>query len=274
MKLQPIRSNLHTHTCFCDGTHSPEEMILAAIEQGMDTLGFSGHSYTPFDAGYTMSPEATEQYFREISRLKEQYADKIRILAGIEQDLYAPKTERELDFSIGSVHYLHLNGEYVSVDDTYQIAENAVKEHCSGDWYRFTKSYFETVATVAECTACDIVGHFDLVSKFNERFPRFEESDPRYLHPALEALDALLGQDAVLEVNTGAMARGYRRLPYPAPIFLHRIAEKRGNVMLSSDAHDKDALLFGFSDATRILRSCGITKVLVARGDEWDEVGI
>ena len=130
------------------------------------------------------------------------------------------------------------------------------------------------MATVAERTACDIVGHFDLVSKFNERFPRFEESDPRYLHPALEALDALLGQDAVLEVNTGAMARGYRRLPYPAPIFLHRIAEKRGNVMLSSDAHDKDALLFGFSDATRILRSCGITKVLVARGDAWDEVGI
>ena len=136
------------------------------------------------------------------------------------------------------------------------------------------KPYFETVATVKEKTDCDVVGHFDLVSKFNERFPRFDESAPRYLHPALEALDALLDAGAVFEVNTGAIARGYRRAAYPAPLFLHRIAERRGNVTLSSDAHDKENLLFAFPEACKILRASGITTALVRDKNGWREIGV
>ena len=41
--------NLHTHTCFCDGKNTPEEMVISAIEKGMDVLGFSGHSSSSFD---------------------------------------------------------------------------------------------------------------------------------------------------------------------------------------------------------------------------------
>ena len=39
-----IKSNVHTHTVFCDGADTPERMVLAAISAGMDTLGFSHHS--------------------------------------------------------------------------------------------------------------------------------------------------------------------------------------------------------------------------------------
>ncbi len=274
MKKQDIKVNLHTHTNFCDGKNTPEELVREAIALGMDTLGFSGHSHTPFDAGYTMSQKGTEQYCKEILRLKEQYADKIDLLLGIEQDVFAPLAPQSFDFCIGSVHYVCLEGEYVSVDDTLEIAEKGVADFCEGDWYRFTRAYYETVATVIEKTGCDIVGHFDLVAKFNERYPRFDESNPRYLHPAMEALDALLEKNAVFEINTGAMAKGYRRLPYPAPIFLHRIAERQGRVTLSSDAHDRSTLLYGFSDACRILRSCGISRVSVMEKNGWRELGI
>ena len=36
--------NLHTHTLFCDGRDTPEDMVLSAIEKGFSVLGFSGHS--------------------------------------------------------------------------------------------------------------------------------------------------------------------------------------------------------------------------------------
>ena len=39
-----IKENFHTHTTFCDGSHSAEEMVLSAIEKGFTALGFSGHS--------------------------------------------------------------------------------------------------------------------------------------------------------------------------------------------------------------------------------------
>lgn len=41
--------NFHTHTTYCDGKNTAEEMILAAINQGFTALGFSGHSHTSID---------------------------------------------------------------------------------------------------------------------------------------------------------------------------------------------------------------------------------
>ena len=37
--------NLHTHSTFCDGIHTPEQMVQFALQKGFTSLGFSGHSY-------------------------------------------------------------------------------------------------------------------------------------------------------------------------------------------------------------------------------------
>ncbi len=36
-------ANFHTHTVFCDGRNTPEEVVLSAIEKGFSAIGFSGH---------------------------------------------------------------------------------------------------------------------------------------------------------------------------------------------------------------------------------------
>ena len=74
-------SNLHTHSTFCDGRNTPEEIVLAALEKGFSSIGFSGHAYTPFDLRYCM--KNTEGYIREIWRLKEKYGKDIQIYLGI-----------------------------------------------------------------------------------------------------------------------------------------------------------------------------------------------
>ena len=38
-----LKANYHTHTLFCDGTASPEDMVKQALRLGFDHLGFSGH---------------------------------------------------------------------------------------------------------------------------------------------------------------------------------------------------------------------------------------
>ena len=40
-----MKQNLHTHSIFCDGKDTIEEMTLEAISKGFDILGFSGHGY-------------------------------------------------------------------------------------------------------------------------------------------------------------------------------------------------------------------------------------
>lgn len=276
MNLQLLtKSNLHTHTSFADGKHTAEEIVLSAIDAGIEVLGFSEHSFHPNSAVFGMkSLEVEEEYRKEIERLKAVYADRIKILCGIEQDSQSGVPTKIYDYVIGSVHYLCLGGELCSVDLSAQATKNAIEKHCGGDPIIYAKAYFEAVAGVEEDTQCDIVGHFDLLTKFDERAAIFDTSDPRYIKAGLEALDALLEKDIIFEVNTGAMARGYRTTPYPAPIFLHRIAEKRGNVVLSSDAHNKDHLIYGFDKALQIIKASGIGSVLTMTKDGWKNIAI
>ena len=263
------KSNLHTHTCFCDGKHTPEEILKAAIEQGLESIGFSGHSYVPFDKNSCMSLEGTEQYRAEIARLRKLYGDRIGVFCGIEQDYYSPDAPKNFDYVIGSVHYLLVDEEFYSLDDRAEILRDLIRKHFFGDPIALARTYSETVAALPERTGCSIIAHFDLITKFNDRDPVFDETDPRYLRAALDALDVLLEKDQIIEINTGAVARGYRRMPYPAPVFLRRIAEKRGRVIFGSDSHSKETLLFGRSEALQLLRAAGIGRVTCLSDSGW-----
>ena len=79
-------ANFHTHTVFCDGKNTQEEIIKAAIEKGFCSIGFSGHEYTDFDLRYCMKD--TDGYLAEIHRLKEKYKDKIKIHIGFEMEYF------------------------------------------------------------------------------------------------------------------------------------------------------------------------------------------
>jgi len=125
-----IPSNYHTHTTFCDGKNTPEEMVLRAIELGCPELGFSGHSYLPFGTDYCMTPEKTRQYQDEIRRLQEKYAGQIKILLGIEQDYFSETSTEGYDYVIGSVHSVRKDGCDLEVDHSRDIfVENAQKHY-------------------------------------------------------------------------------------------------------------------------------------------------
>ena len=97
-------ANFHTHSTFCDGKNTPEEMVLAAISQGFSALGFSGHGTTDFDLRYCMRD--MPGYREEIRRLQEKYAGQIQIFLGIEEDAFAPVDRNAYDYIIGSAHYI------------------------------------------------------------------------------------------------------------------------------------------------------------------------
>ena len=42
--MSKIKCNYHTHTKYCDGKNTPDEMVQRAIELGFTHLGFSEHS--------------------------------------------------------------------------------------------------------------------------------------------------------------------------------------------------------------------------------------
>lgn len=243
-----IPSNYHTHTNFCDGKNTPEEMVLEAISLGCPELGFSGHSYLSFGTGYCMSIENTEKYKREIRRLQEKYAGQIKILLGVEQDYFSETPTDDYDYVIGSVHSVYKDGHYLEVDHTKKIFMDDVQKYYGGDYYSYAEDYYALVADVYRKTKCQIIGHFDLITKFNEGNALFDTQNPRYQAAANKALEALLEAPVILEVNTGAMARGYRTQPYPSQDLLSRWLEAEKKVHFSSDCHDAKNLLYGYEE--------------------------
>ena len=253
-----ILEDFHIHTTWCDGRDDAETIVRRAVELGMTRLGFSGHAHTPCDESYCMSPEKTRLYMREIESLRLKYADKLAILCGIEQDLFADPADDDLDYAIGSAHYLNFDGEYVPVDEKPELLLDAAQKHCNGDMLALVEKYYEQEATLISGTHADLIGHFDLITKFNEGNALFDEECPRYLDAAFAALDALLETGRPFEVNTGAISRGYRSRPYPALPLLKRIAQKGGRVVLSSDSHSAATLCGHFAEAAALCESVGL----------------
>ncbi len=235
------------HTVFSDGSASPEEMIERGIALGLEEIGISDHSYTFFDTSYCMQEAEEEEYRKELDRLKKKYEGKIRVLKGIEQDFWSAPPSGDYEYIIGSVHFLRTGDIYFPVDESAEVLRDAAEKYFGGDMMSLCELYYETVVNVAEKTGADIVGHFDLISKFNEKGELFDPEDPRYVKAWKKAADRLLPAGIPFEINTGAISRGYRTSPYPSPEQIGYIKSRGGRLILSSDAHSPEyiAYLFG-----------------------------
>ena len=251
---------IHVHTSFCDGKDTPEELVAEALKKGIRTLGFSGHSYTFFDESYCMSKEGTVRYKECIAKLKAQYAAeniaaRINILCGTEQDYYSTEPTEDYDYVIGSVHYIRLGDEYVPVDENADILTEAARKAAAmkdippeDGIYALTDIYFETVADVASKIRPDIIGHFDLIAKCNgsgsagDRGVLFDERDPRYVRAWKKAADTLITAGIPFEINKGAVTRGYRAVPYPAPDISDYLRSCGAEFIHSGDIHSKEDL--------------------------------
>lgn len=246
-------SNLHTHTTFCDGKNTPEEMVLYAIDRGFDSLGFSGHGYTPFDLSFCVRD--MNGYISEINRLKEKYKGKIEIYLGTEEDAEFPQ-EKIFDYVIGSSHYFLIENEYYPVDMDAEHFEKAIFAS-GGDILKLSESYYSRFYDYLKRNKPDIVGHFDLILKFEEENHFGFSENEKYFSIAEKYARKINELGILFEVNTGAIARGYRSSPYPHERILHMLKKEGGRLIITSDCHKTENLDFYFDETKKLLRDIG-----------------
>ena len=246
-----MKTNYHTHTVWCDGRDTPEAMILSAISKGFDTLGFSSHSTYPCDNACTVPRLKLPGYFAEVRELAKKYAGEIKVLCGIEAD-YIPGTtdpdrsryaEFRPDYIIGSVHYVIApDGERVPVDHTPELLHEGLRRHFNGDVKAYLQTYFAQEREMVERFDFDILGHPDLCRKFNEKHPYFDETADWYLHELELLADAIARSGKLVEMNTGAISRGWLNDAYPSAEFRDMLRKRNVRFVLNSDSHAADTL--------------------------------
>ena len=264
------KSSVHCHSTLCDGKNTLQEMASAACAQGLTTLGFTGHSHTPCDREYCMSPSRTAQYKATITKLKAEYKGKVDILCGLEWDLFSDDKRMGYDYWIGSVHYIHgpKTGRFYEIDFRPQDLRECIDRDFDGDGLAVAEAYFASVEMVA-AQKPDILGHIDLIKKLNADGSFFDEEDPRYKAAARRALTAIANV-CLLDVNPGAVYRCYRKDFFPGQWLLNEWYAMGGRVIITADAHRAEALTFGFEEAAAAVKAAGFdsVQVLTAAGFE------
>ena len=264
------KTNYHTHTTFCDGKVSAEQMVLAAIDKHFEIIGLSGHSMFPFAGPCHIAPREHELYCAEVRRLAKQYKDKIEVLCGFEADfvegLCAPSEKNydvlKPDYLIGSTHYVFGDKGFFEADGSPTEVLAGIRNYFNGDEKKGVQAYFATQREMLSNSTFTFWGHPDLIRKQNGKRTLFDEKESWYIRELKETAKVAAKAGVCAEINTGGMARGYLDTPYPSPAFLEILHENNVPITINSDAHAPENLDFWFEEAVQYAKKAGYTELM------------
>ena len=256
----PIYADCHMHSHHSGDSRSPmEEMIRRGIALGLKTICFTEHN----DFEYPDTPDGpgsvfllnADSYLYELIHLKEKYADRIKILFGVELGLQ-PEVLRanavfaksyDFDFIIGSSHLCHKKDPYYPA-----FFEGRSEKEAYGE-------YFESILeNIRKFSNFDVYGHLDYVVRYgpNKDTDYTYEAYRDILDPILKLL---IENGKGLEINTGGVKHGLKDL-HPCTGILKRYRELGGEIItVGSDAHRPEALAAHFDRAADYLKECGFS---------------
>ena len=280
-QLRLPSADFHMHTVFCDGNNTPAEMAEAAYRKGFSSIGFSTHSAWPVTTGCEMHPDRFQEYRTEICRLKKLYEGRMNIFLGLEIDYMPPVSCSQLpfystfglDFSIGSVHYIHNpdapeRGSF-AIDDTVEHAAAGIRDAFGGDKKKAVQTYFATEREMMATGGFDIIGHIDLVKKRNKALQLFDENDAWYKKELEATADAAAKSGKLVEMNTGGMSRGAIDSPYPSQYMLEILHDRNVPIVINSDAHSTENIGYAFDICVEAAVKAGYKESFVLTESGW-----
>lgn len=215
-------------------------------------------------------------YRAEVEQLRREYEGEMRIYLGLElegqDDRLFPKGQ--YDYFINSVHYVKANGVYYPMDESPETLEKCIREGFGGDAYLLAKTFFQLSAETACKRKPDIIGHFDLLTRYNGAGRFFDEESNLYQSIAIEAVREAIHSGGIFEINSGAISRGIKDRIYPSMFLLKEIRRLGGRVILSSDAHRAEHLDFAFPFMTQLLLEAGFQTMMCLTETGWEEIPI
>lgn len=247
-----------------------EAVVMRAIEAGFTHYGLSEHSpryrtedllsgeedLTPEDLATTFDAYATHA-----RSLREEVAGRLDLLVGFETERLPPENwfgrmselrERyKPDYIVGSVHDV----DGLVIDYTAEATQKVAQT--KGGMESLRLQYFDAVKDLVSKLRPEVVGHIDLIRKFDGPNPSFSPQVYRRIDEALEAVRSVGG---VLEVNCATHRRGLGPV-YPLPPILERARSMGIGVTLGDDGHGAHDVGVGLDASMRAIAAAGYREV-------------
>ena len=277
--------NLHTHSRFCDGKGEPEEYILAAIEKGFQTLGFSSHAPVSFPNNFAIrNDDELRNYCMTIRNLKEKYQDRLAVYLALEMDYIEGytndfeyvKEKYGLDYTIGSVHLVRNAGQeklWFIDGARMETYDEGLAQIFDGNVKKAVTVYYEQVNRMLTDSRPDILGHFDKIKMHNnDRY--FKEDEPWYRDLIMDLLGLILKTGVIPEVNTRGIYKKRSKDLYPGVWILKEMKKMNIPVTLSADAHHPSEIDGYYAETIKILKDIGYRSVVSFKEGSWVEVSL
>jgi histidinol-phosphatase (PHP family) len=247
-----------------------EGVVQAAIDRGFSTYGLSEHAprfqreHLYPEEQHLAPADLTTTFRRYVARaleLRERVAERLELLIGFETEALPvadwPDRMLELrrsapfDYIVGSVH---------SVGDTWIDLNAETTEHAAqacGGWQALRCAYFDRLAALVQTLEPEVVGHVDLIRRFELPAFRFNALELQHAERVLEAARAA---GAALEVNAAPFRRGFGPV-YPGPQVLARACQMGVAVTLGDDSHGPEGVGVGLEACVAAIAAAGYRDV-------------
>lgn len=263
-----MRIDCHNHANYSpDASQTLEELAETAVRAGVGYLAVTEHMDLGFpndkrpEGELIFDYRVNERYFSDIGALREKYAGRLEIVAGIEAGFTPEDTARTaaelakypFGYVINSVHICHgLDCYWPGYFDGYD------KERAYGE-------YLDAVrASLDAPYRYDAIGHLGYISR------PAPYADKRMLYADYadrldDILTEIIKRDKILEVNSSAGASGSLCLPDPS--IIKRYRELGGKLInFGSDSHRTERFNHNYDAVAGMLEALGFKEWAVVRG--------
>src|SRR5688572_12483035 len=247
-----------------------EDVVQAAIDAGFSTYGLSEHA--PRFRREHLYPEEQHldvgdlldifrRYVARASALRDRVSDRLELLIGFETEalpvadwpdkMRALRRSAPFDYIVGSVPSIGDSWIDLNVETSERVARE------NGGWEALRCAYLDRRAELVQALRPEIVGHVDLIRRFEPPEFRFSE---HALEHAERVLEAARASGSALEVNAAPVRRGFGPA-YPGPQVLARACEMGVAVTLGDDSHGPAGVGVGLDACLEAIARAGYREV-------------
>ncbi|WP_318483072.1 histidinol-phosphatase [Photobacterium leiognathi] len=254
--------DLHTHSQYSKHAKGEvEDVVKSAIAQGIKILCLTDHAPYFVDSENRILESELASYVKEVRSMAAKYSEKIKVLVGLEID-YHPQHEdyianliqsAEVDYVIGAIHYVYVNGIKINVWDV---------EHLSTK--EFLDNYFSYLHKMIISGFFDSIAHPDTIMRggieereFCDRFvPLVQEMK---IHDVAYEINCSSLTKSNYDPATKCKTKG--KAVYPNYDLVTTMVEQGLSFTIGSDAHSPLNVGFGVRENLELCVKAGMDTI-------------
>lgn len=252
----------HTHSKYSKhAIGNIEEIVLSAIENNIRILTITDHAPFPIDINNRLLHDELKYYFDDINYVQSKYSKDINILKGLEADFLPNQinyiksliSNMELDFLIGSIHFIFLENKRINIWDITKIHDE-----------KLVLKYFLYLKELIQSDLFDTIGHPDAIL-------RGGMDEKMYCENFYSLIELIRTNNISYELNTSGLRKDTYDIKtnsknkgiwnFPSKSLISVLNDYGISFTIGSDAHKPNEINMGIQTILKTARDVGIKKI-------------